>query len=928
MSYSFVQVDQFTPNAGDWVPIGNITSWNRTNNTLTLTRDDSRSLQISFLGPTSFRVRFNPNLNPDYTRERSFAVVSRELGTVNLRIDDFQSYLCVDTGFIQVRIDLQPYRIQVYRQGQLICADEPSYNLVFIPDQTVVANFKTYPANAQYCGFGQKAGATLFKNQSTMTFFNYDNFIYSSGPIPSGQTAGPCNPSEPLYSSIPLLIEINPNPVGAFAGAPYCYGIFFDNTAQSYFNIGVDSSSNMYGKYYFGALYGEMDYYVMVGDQCGDILQQYTTLTGRSSMPPKYAFGFHQGGYGYFDRYVLSKVANAYRAAHIPIDGLHIDVDFQNNYRTFTHSEIKFPNAAEMMSNLHTIGFKCSTNITPLLTSNPLDEYGEPVVYQQGQALLNANALLYDTEDYDGPNPNVFQGQVSYGMNPGNNPYPYPPLSPNRDGQIPLGAYGNYCDFGREDVRQIWGQQYEHLIQDLDMDMIWQDMMCPAIDANLPDQPKTFPLGLMMSDGNGEYVPNAAIHNSYGLYLLDATWNGIKPLRQAVKNQRNFIIARGGYAGMQRYAGLWTGDSPSSWDYLSILVPQVLNIGLSGVPISGADIGGFANGSGTTADFYESYGKIYEGITNYELLTRWMHVGAFLPWYRNHYNGYTKQFQEIYEYGEPVPTNCRKYVELRYRMLQVFYDAMYQWTQTGMPICRPLFLNDPRDLQCYSDPWVNTEFFVGHDVLVAPIVSQHETANPPTLSVRPVYLPQGSDWYSFKDNQYPLDAPVAGGTLISDWYAPLDLVPIYIRAGAILPMRELEQYVGQLPQNPLTINIYPGPDSSYQLYLDDGITFDAEDKGAYRLVQIGHKAISGGRTVRVQRLINQYTPAEMFYYVALLGTQHPSSVTIADQPLMDVQTPENLTMVGASAYYWNSSIQITFIKVFDTQADVTISVMD
>jgi alpha-glucosidase len=930
MSFSFVQVNDFTPNLGGWTPVGNIASWHQTGNTFNFNMAAGRALQVSFLGPLCFRVRFSPAPAPDYTQEHSFAVVSRQLGQVTLTVQDASDHVLIDTGQIQVRVDLEPYRIRVFRGGQLICADESSYNLVYIPGQQVIANFKTYPANARYCGFGEKAGATLFKNQDTnsqpsMTFFNFDNFSYSTGNIPAGQSGGPLNQTEPLYCSVPLLIEVNPDPVGDYAGNPYCYGIFFDNPSQSYFNLGVDGNTNMFGKYYFGALYGEMDYYFMAGDGCPDVLAQYTTLTGRSPMPPKYVFGFHQGGYGYFDRYVLAKVANSYRAAHIPIDGLHIDVDFQNNYRTFTHSEMKFPDVEEMMNDLHTIGFKCSTNITPMLTTQPLDENGQLAPYAQLDAMKASNSLLFDTKAGQGESPNLYVGTVSYGDNAGSNPYPYPPLKPNAQGVTPLGSNGNYSDYAHEGVAENWGNQYQHLIEDVGMDMIWQDMMCPAI-ANADF--KTFPLDLMQDNGNGQFVPNANMHNVYGLTLLKATWEGIQRLRKPVKNQRNFIIARGGYAGMQRYAGLWTGDSPSSWDYLQIYIPQVLNQGLSGIPISGSDIGGFANGpipSGTTAPNYVAYGKVFDGITNYELLTRWMHVGAFLPWYRNHYNGYTKQFQEAYAYGEPVPTNCRKYVELRYRLLQLFYDCMFEWTQTGMPICRPLFLNDPQDATAYN--WVNSEFFVGHDFLVAPIVTQHITAQPPTPPVRQVYLPGPSQWYSFKDNGSTLDAPVDGGTLIPDWFAGLDQVPIYVRAGAILPMRVLEQWVGQLPQNPLTINIYPGPDSTYQLYQDDGITFDAQDNSAYRLTTISHQGINGGQNVRVQRIKDNYTPPEPFYYVTLLGTRHPSSVTLDGTALTDVANPANLAAAGTSAYYWNQDVEITFVKIFDTKADVTLTAL-
>ena len=192
-----------------------------------------------------------------------------------------------------------------------------------------------------------------------------------------------------------------------------------------------------------------------------------------------------------------------------------------------------------------------------------------------------------------------------------------------------------------------------------------------------------------------------------------------------------------------------------------------------------------------------------------------MILGSFLPWYRNHYDGYNKQFQEPWAYGEPVPTNCRYFVGLRYRMLHVYYSAMYLATTTGMPIARALFLNDPNDLEVYNH--LDDQFFVGSDFLVAPILTQHETASPPSRPVRNVYLPFGSDWYSFTDNMTPLGPVVAGGTLVTNWYAPLTssnplyLMPIYIRSGAVIPMRELEQYVGQLNPNPVTFNIYPGP---------------------------------------------------------------------------------------------------------------------
>jgi alpha-glucosidase len=919
-SFQYVNVQNFTPNLGQWTSLANVTGQGRNGNVFTLSMSSGPGPVISFLSNSAFRVRFNPAPDADLTSDISYAVVNRNLGQVTLNVTENSETITIDTSVIQVVINKAPYGVLVFRAGQLIHADTPTYNLVYIPGQEVIANFKIYPANACYVGFGEKAGAQLLKNNFTMTTFNDDNFKYVEGGIPT--TGGPLNPSEPLYCSVPLLIETNPNPVN---GPAYSYGLFFDNSAQAYFNIGASDYSNMFGKYYFGALYGDLDYYFLYGTDVPSVIEQYTNLTGRPTLPPRYVFGFHQGCYGYYDESILIDIASTYRAAQIPLDGLHIDVDFQDNYRTFTSSNKKFPNAQQMFTNLHQQGFKCSTNITPLVTSNPLDENGNPTAYparDTGLALTTpgqaAGAFIYDTLGGGGPNPNHFMGDVNYGDNNNFNPF----------NSQQLGSFGYYADFGRPDVQQWWGQQYNYLINTLGMDMIWQDMTCPAITNG---DASTFPLDLMVSFF-GPYTEVAKVHNSYVLNLLQATFQGLATLRPG---QRNFIIARGGYAGMQRYAALWTGDSASDWAFLQINIPEVLNLGLSGIPISGCDIGGFANGNipdGTTAaPVFPSQlgGPVTQGITNYELLTRWMILGSFLPWFRNHYNGYTKQFQEPWAYGEPVPTNCRYFVGLRYRMLHVYYSAMYEATQSGMPIARALFLNDPGDINVYSH--LDDEFFVGHDVLVTPIIDQHETASPPSPPVRDVYLPAGSQWYAFTDNVTPLGPPVTGGTTITNWYAPLNnssplyLVPIYIRAGAVLPMRELEQYVGQLAQNPITFNIYPGPDSSFVLYQDDGIS-NTYQNGDYRLTTISHTGLVNGQQVTVTRTHDQYSPPEAFYFVSFPGTTAPVTVSAAGAALSDVFTPEALATAPNNAYYYNASISTTFLKIFDTAASLMLEV--
>jgi alpha-glucosidase len=945
VQYRYVPVDQFQPNVDGWQVFGNVTSHSRVGSAgLRLENAEGYALELTFLSETALRVQFRPEVGASYAPNApSYAVTNRSIGAVQLEVSEVDRggpTLRIETGALSVYIGLQPYGMAIYQNGQLISEDCYGKNLIFSNQAT--ACLRKAPSSEHYYGFGEKAGAQLDKKHFTMTCFNYDNFMYeggaSDGVIPQDNQGGPLNPSEPLYNSMPFFLAVGTALGGA--SQPYAYGLFLDNVAQSYFNMGSSDYSDMSGKYYLGALYGDLDYYVLVGSGSGsapirNVLDQFSVLTGRAAMPPKYALGYHQGGYGYYDSSILLGIAQAFRDARIPIDGLHIDVDFQNNYRTFTSSPKKFPNPKGMFDTLHQMGFKCSTNITGIVSANPLDEDGNRgTPYPARDAFVSIGTdntisvkpgvtppFLYDTRVGQGESSDLFLANEDYGTNStpiypdGKNPNRYPtPLFPY--GQNALGTYGFYSDMGRPDVQDWWGRQYQYLL-DIGLDMVWQDMTCPAVVPNIDnDSPvKTLPLDLMMFDKvTGSYQPNAVVHNAFALNLVQATYEGLSKLRSSTDlagtynfEKRNFIIARGGYAGLHRYAAIWTGDSASSWDFLRINIPEVINIGLSGQPFSGCDIGGFANGSGSAG----------QGITDYELFTRWMNLGAFLPWYRNHYDGYTKLFQEPYRYGEPVPANCRKYIELRYRLIQMFYDAMYESTQSGLPICRALFVNDAEDPNVFAHS--DDQFFVGDALLVAPVVN-------PGQEYRDVYLPAGSEWYVLNDNTTPLGAPTPGGTT-QTWYAPLGTVPLYVREGAILPLRDVEQYVGQNPAAPLTFNIYPGKDTSYTLYQDDEVSTANVKQGAYRVTQISHQGIPGGQRVRVLRPEDRYTPPAGHYYLAFLGTRAPASVQLNGTPLLDQSTPDALSSASDNGYYYNASITTTYVKVIDNRTDTTVSVV-
>jgi alpha-glucosidase len=983
-SYRYVRVDEFNPNSAEgWTSFGDVVQclYDKGDAVFTLTGTppggaavpptgvvapgpavpaaSAPVLKISILGSSAFRVRFNPT--GDYGIDGSFAVVDKNLGTATITIlQNDTEKLSVDLGGIRLDVLFHPFTVQVFRKDQLISTDT-AQGLIYVAEGgSAVANFKNLPAHAFYFGAGEKGGTDLALNDAALTSFNYDNFQYNGqnsddgngvsgfkAVIPSSFPSGPLDWTEPLYNSIPFIIEDNPNPLttdGVPTGVPYAYGILLDNESQTYMNFGASSSfnGNMYGKYYFGALYGEIDYYFMAGDDTREVLAQYKTLVGPAALAPMWALGNHQGCYGYYDQGKVIGAIQKYRAAAIPLDGMHIDVDFQNNYRTFTASELKFPGGgAPTFTAAAALGVKCSTNITGIVTIQPQDENGQSTPYPALDSGLAVNAFVQDNRA-EGPGPafpKPFVTNENYGINQGSNPYPSPnaPFNPGcGPGDTSLGTYGYYADLGQQAVRDWWGGLYKPLL-DAGLEMVWQDMTDPATQPSVCDSApfKTLPLNVLMFDyTQNKLVPSAEIHNVFALNLISATHTGLVKLRkEAGVDKRPFIIARGGFAGVHRYAASWTGDSASDWNFLAILIPEILNFGLSGQPMSGADVGGFANSlasdsaNGTVGSYSvdRTNHTVQGGYTDPELMARWTTLSAFIGWCRNHYNGYTKEFQEPYAYPDPCQSACRKYIEIRYKLLQLFYDLLYQCTLTGLPICRPLFLTDRSDMNVYGSKHLNDQFMVGDDLLIAPII-QRFSVN------RDVYLPAGSDWYPYQDAKEPLPSPNTGGQSFN-WYAPLDLVPMYVRAGAILPRRELEQHVGQLPECPLTFECYPGPDRSYELYLDDKIGLGYQ-KGNFRLTTIAHQTITGttpARKVTVTRTQDNFTPKETFFYISLLSGSLPSQLTLGAGTIPDLtgggdQASSNA--LGASpvnAFYFSTSLQTVFIKVFDTAAVLAVT---
>ena len=293
-------------------------------------------------------------------------------------------------------------------------------------------------------------------------------------------------------------------------------------------------------------------------------------------------------------------------------------------------------------------------------------------------------------------------------------------------------------------------------------------------------------------------------------------------------NQRPYALHRNGYAGMQRYASfLWSGDVYSTWETLKVHIPVAINTALSGIPYWGTDIGGFVPTKELTA----------------ELFLRWFQFAAFCPLFRSHGRNWKLRLPWGWNTGDPGPLEinnyngaaipdaselhngqvepiCRKYLELRYRMLPYLYSVVRECATTGMPILRALWLHYPRDPQAVA---CQDEYLWGRDLLVAPVVEQGATS-------RNIYLPRGV-WYDFWTGER-----VPGGAEISR-KVNLETTPLYVRAGTILPLGPVKQYVMEKVDQPLSISIYPGADASFLLYEDDGISFSYR-KGEWMGVQM------------------------------------------------------------------------------------------
>ena len=533
--------------------------------------------------------------------------------------------------------------------------------------------------------------------------------------------------ADPLYQAHPFVL---------MQRAGVCWGLYLDESWFTSFDLG-SSDPDSWSVHSAGPT---LDLYLIPGPQPADVIARYTALTGRPQLPPLWALGVHQCRWGYPDQASVQTVAEQYSAHALPLEALWLDIDHLEGYRVFSFSSQRFPQAENLISTLAQRGLRTVVIVDPGVKCAP--GYS---VYEEGTAL---NAWIRDSQDQP------LQGEV----------WPKPVVWP---------------DFSRPEVQRWWGEAQQFYLRQ-GVAGLWIDMNEPSA-FNWKD--KTLPLEARQGAHS-----HAELHNLYGYQMAQATWEG---LRRHQPERRPFVLTRSGFAGVQKYAWVWTGDNSSSWEQLEQSLPMLLNLGLSGVGLCGADIGGFS------------------GDVSPELLVRWSWLGVFYPFMRNH-AGKGSRRQEPWQFGEPWLSQIRAALEFRYQLLPYLYTLAYQHGQDGLPLLRPLWLDFPQDPACAA---LCDQALLGSDLLLAPALR-------PGQQQRAVYLPDGQ-WFDFWSGVCH-----AG----SQWIltpTPAGCIPLFQRAGSALPLRSGRTPCADAHWPDLIWQVAPAPDFRGEVWSDAGDGFSA-----------------------------------------------------------------------------------------------------
>ncbi|MEM9545003.1 MAG: TIM-barrel domain-containing protein [Bacteroidota bacterium] len=579
--------------------------------------------------------------------------------------------------------------------------------------------------------------------------------------------------TDPLYKSIPIYYGLHNN-IG--------YGVFFDNSFEAYFDFGSERTNVTS----FWAQGGEMNYYFIAGPELMDVCRRYTMLTGTPEMPPMWALGFQQCKWSYYPESKVKEITSTMRKLKIPCDAIYLDIDYMDGFRCFTWNEEYFPEPKRMVEELKEDGWKTMVIIDPGIKKDMTYS-----VFKEG---LEKG---YFCRRMDGP---YVEGKVWPGM-----------------------CY--FPDFTRPEVREWWAGLYKDLIEDIGIAGVWNDMNEPAL-FEVPS--KTFPNDVL-HDYDGHLTSHRKAHNIYGMQMARATAEGVKQFKHG---KRSLIITRSGYAGMQRYSSVWTGDNIATWEHLWIADVQAQRLAISGVSFCGSDIGGFI------------------GQPTAELMIRWIQMGIFHPFCRVHSSG-DHGDQEPWAFGDKCTAMYKKFIEIRYQLLPYLYTTFYQYHKIGTPMLRPIVFFDQTDKQNIDRDF---EFLCGDHMLVCPVMKAE-------IKTKHFYLPKG-EWVDYWTDK------VYEGSTEYNFDIEITTIPIFVKRGAVIPNYPIQQYVGEKNIEQVTLNVYHVNGVEKSQFFEDGGEGYGYEEGDFRLAEF---VVEGDvRSLKVEQNISgDHTPSFATYNIVL-----------------------------------------------------------
>lgn len=612
----------------------------------------------------------------------------------------------------------------------------------------------------------------------TQTFaFDADEHIYGVGLIENGKMNQRGENRRMMQSNLEDFQNIFHSQKG--------YAVFWDNYSPTQ----LTDRPNDGGMTLTSEVGELLDYYFIYGETADGVVALIRELTGDVPMIPLYAYGYWQSRERYKSSRELTEVVDKYRQLGVPLDGIILDWQYWDTNYLWNAMEFlnpEFSNPKAMIDHVHRQNAHMSISIW--------QSFGP---HTKGYRQLEPKGLLYNYETWP-------QSGLSA-------------WPPNMDYPSGVRVYKPYVT----DARDIYWDNLQRLFN-LGIDTWWMDSTDPDHhsfkEADL-DEPT--PLDVA-SSGISTTSTYRRVRNAFPLLCTQGVY---EHQRKASSDKRVFILTRSGFAGQQRYASnVWTGDVQSTWQNLRNQIPMGLNFSLTGNPMFNSDIGGFFSSAYNNGD--SSTGARNPQFQ--ELYVRWLQFGALCPMMRSHG---TETYREIYYFGkagEPAYDAIAKTIRLRYSLLPYIYSTAWDVTNHRGTFMRALMMDFPNDSKCLD---MNNEYMFGRQLLAAPIVEaqytpeqrqRNTTANFTEGKSTTKYLPAGTRWYDFNTGQaYEGGREVTLTTTLAD-------IPLFVRAGSIMPIGPDVQYATEKAWDNLELRVYPGANGDFTLYEDEGDNYNYE----------------------------------------------------------------------------------------------------